>query len=286
MSNVSADCILSLKCPDRVGIVAAVSGFLAARQCNITESSQFGDRESGRFFMRTCFNVHGRRGLADLSHEFGPVADALGMDWALHDARRKTRTLIMVSKYSHCLVGLLHRYRTGRLNIDIPAIVSNHPDLEPMAEFYGIPFLHWPCTQETKAEQEKKVLQLMGDERVDLVVLARYMQILSDDFCQRTVGRVINIHHSFLPSFKGARPYHQAHARGVKVIGATAHYVTSDLDEGPIIDQEIFRVSHKQSAEELVRLGEDVEVFTLSRAVQAHVEHRVMLNGSRTVVFR
>lgn len=286
MSNVRADCILSLRCPDRVGIVAAVSGFLAARQCNITESSQFGDRESGRFFMRTCFNVRGRQGLADLSHEFGPVADALAMDWALHDARRKTRTLIMVSKYSHCLVGLLHRYRTGRLNIDIPAIVSNHPDLEPMAEFYGIPFLHWPCTQETKAEQEKKVLQLMGDERVDLVVLARYMQILSDDFCERTVGRVINIHHSFLPSFKGARPYHQAHARGVKVIGATAHYVTSDLDEGPIIDQEIFRVSHKQSAGELVRLGEDVEVFTLSRAVQAHVEHRVMLNGSRTVVFR
>ena len=286
MSNVRADCILSLKGPDRVGIVAAVSGFLAARQCNITESSQFGDRESGRFFMRTCFNVRGRRGLAELSREFGPVADALGMDWALHDVRRKTRTLIMVSKFSHCLVGLLHRYRTGRLNIDIPAIVSNHPDLEPMAEFYGIPFLHWPCTQETKAEQEKKVLQLMGDERVELVVLARYMQILSDDFCQRTVGRVINIHHSFLPSFKGARPYHQAHARGVKVIGATAHYVTSDLDEGPIIDQEIFRVSHKQSAEELVRLGEDVEVFTLSRAVQAHVEHRVMLNGSRTVVFR
>ncbi len=279
--------ILTISCSDSVGIVAGVSGFLTDNECFITESAHFGDPASKRFFMRTVFSVSTFTPATDeLAKKFSRIAERFQMVWGLHDADRHERVLIMVSRFDHCLNDLLYRYRTGDMQIEIPAIVSNHPDLEHLANWHDIPFHHLPVTKDTKAEQEVKIWQMVQSLDIDLVVLARYMQILSPRMCDRLRGRCINIHHSFLPGFKGAKPYHQAHVRGVKLIGATAHYVTTDLDEGPIIDQEVERVDHTYAPERLVAVGRDIENVTLARAVRYHVEHRVLLNGSKTVVLR
>jgi formyltetrahydrofolate deformylase len=279
---------LTLSCADRSGIVHAVAGNLAGAGWNIVESQQFGDPFSGRFFMR----VHATAPLAAepvidrFRAEFAPVAADFGMDWEVHDLAVRPRVLILVSKQGHCLNDLLFRRETGALKIDVPAIVSNHADFAALARWHGVPFHHLPVTDDTRAEAEGALKALVAEARVDLVVLARYMQVLSDDLCTYLAGRAINIHHSFLPSFKGARPYHQAHQRGVKLIGATAHYVTAALDEGPIIEQEVARVDHAHRPDDLVAVGRDVECLALSRAVRWHVEHRVLRNGDRTVVFR
>ncbi|MEU6086750.1 formyltetrahydrofolate deformylase [Streptomyces sp. NPDC047085] len=279
--------VLTLSCPDTAGLVHAVSGFLVRNSGNILESQQFDDRLQGRFFMRVHFDVSDPDiGLEHLRHRFGPVAEAHGITWTLRDASTPTRTLLMVSKFGHCLNDLLFRRRTGALNIEIPAIVSNHRNFETLAETYGIPFHHIPVTSQTKPQAEARLLELVRELDVDLVVLARYMQILSDDLCKELEGRAINIHHSFLPSFKGARPYDQAHGRGVKLVGATAHYVTPDLDEGQIIEQDVVRVDHSLDPDDLVTVGRDVEARVLANAVKWHTESRVMVNGNRTVVFR
>ncbi|MEU8271529.1 formyltetrahydrofolate deformylase [Sphaerisporangium sp. NPDC049002] len=280
---MSSEYVLTLSCPDRPGVVAAVSGLLAARGCNITESQQFGDAVEGRFFMRVQFTAalpedELRAALTALAPEFA-------MELRLHDLAVRPRVLVMVSKLGHCLNDLLYRMRSGLLEIDIVAVVSNHPDLRPLTQSYGIDYHHLPVAQETKPRQEAEVLTLVEHYRADLVVLARYMQVLSEDLCSKLSGKVINIHHSFLPSFKGAKPYHQAHSRGVKLIGATAHYVTADLDEGPIIEQEVARVNHTHSPEDLAAMGRDVERLALSRAVRWHAEQRVLLDGHKTVVF-
>ncbi|MVW77401.1 formyltetrahydrofolate deformylase [Bordetella sp. 02P26C-1] len=280
------DHILTLSCPDRTGIVYRVSGLLFELGCNILDSQQFGDDETGRFFLRVHFNLPEAISADELRTRFTAMAEGYGMDWQIHDARRKPRLLIMVSKQGHCLNDLLFRVSSGQLHAEIAAIVSNHNDFAGLAASYGIPFHHLPVTPETKAEQEQQILRLVASEKIDLVVLARYMQILSAQMCEALNGRAINIHHSFLPSFKGARPYHQAHARGVKIIGATAHYVTSDLDEGPIIEQDIERVDHTMTAQDLTQVGSDVESLVLARAVRSHVEHRILLNRNKTVVFR
>ncbi|VFR17504.1 Formyltetrahydrofolate deformylase [plant metagenome] len=280
------DFILTLSCPDRTGIVYRVSGLLFELQGNILDAQQFGDEETGRFFLRVHFDLPQDIDAGTLRARFSTLAADYGMDWQIHDARRKARLLIMVSKQGHCLNDLVFRTHSGQLPVEIAAVVSNHPDFAPLAQSYGIPFHHLPVTAETKAQQEQQILALVERERIDLVVLARYMQILSPELCRALSGRAINIHHSFLPSFKGARPYHQAHTRGVKIIGATAHYVTPDLDEGPIIEQDIERVDHTLSAADLAQVGSDVESLVLSRAVRSHVEHRILLNGHRTVVFR
>lgn len=280
------DFILTLACPDRTGIVYRVSGLLFESGCNILDSQQFGDEETGRFFLRVHFDLPAAAAQQDLRDRFGALAADHGMEWHIHDARIKPRLLIMASKQGHCLNDLLFRVGSGQLHAEIAGIVSNHEDYAGLAASYGIPFHYLPVTADTRLEQEKQVLALAEHERVDLVVLARYMQILSDSMCRALEGRAINIHHSFLPSFKGARPYHQAHARGVKIIGATAHYVTADLDEGPIIEQDIERVDHGMTAQEFTRVGSDVESLVLSRAVRWHVEHRILLNGGKTVVFR
>jgi formyltetrahydrofolate deformylase len=279
--------VLTLSCPDRSGLVHAVTGFLVRHSGNIQESQQFDDRPEDRFFMRVHFDVSDpSTTLEDLRSGFAPVAEAYRITWQLRNAATPTRTLIMVSKFGHCLNDLLFRQRTGALGIEVAAVVSNHEDFAPLAESYGIPFHHVPVTRETKADAEARLLELVDRLDIDLVVLARYMQILSNDLCKQLEGRAINIHHSFLPSFKGARPYVQAHERGVKLVGATAHYVTPDLDEGPIIEQDVIRVNHAQSAESLVTLGRDVEAQVLARAVEWHCQSRVMINGHRTVVFR
>jgi formyltetrahydrofolate deformylase len=284
--EIAADFVLTLTCPDQPGIVHAVSGFLVDAGGNIVQSQQYGDAETGRFFMRVQFETAHPREADGLRAAFDDVARAFAMGWELWPAGAPYRTLIMVSKFDHCLNDLLYRWSSGSLQIDIPAIVSNHRDFEALAGTYGIPFHHIPVTSDTKADAEQQLLRLVDELGIHLVVLARYMQVLSDDACKALSGRAINIHHSFLPSFKGARPYHQAHARGVKLIGATAHYVTSDLDEGPIIEQDVQRVDHNFTAEQLVAAGRDVESQVLSRAVRWHSETRVMLNGSKTVVFR
>ncbi|WP_395061465.1 formyltetrahydrofolate deformylase [Paraburkholderia silvatlantica] len=282
--------ILKLSCADRPGIVHAVSGFLFERGSNILDSAQFGDSHTGEFFMRVHFQqVGGDPGLDGLRSAFDPLAREFGMRWELHDANVKPRVVIMVSKIGHCLNDLLFRYRTGQLPIEIPAIISNHKDFYQLAASYNIPFHHFPLlggTEADKAAQEGRVLEVVNREGADLVVLARYMQILSPQLCKALEGRAINIHHSFLPSFKGAKPYYQAFDRGVKLIGATAHYVTSDLDEGPIIEQEVERVDHNMAPDQLTAIGRDVECVTLARAVKWHVEHRIVLNGHKTVVFR
>lgn len=280
--------ILTLSCKDVRGIVAAVSGFLASNRCFIIESAQYGDFATGRFFMRTLFTVEeGGPAIEAFRETFAAeVATPFGMHWDIHDPAQKTRLLLMVSRAGHCLNDLLHRYHTGILPIDIAAVVSNHQKLSSIVEWHGLPFYHLPVTKENKPEQEQQLLALVDKHRVELVVLARYMQILSPMLCDKLQGRAINIHHSFLPSFKGARPYHQAYDRGVKLIGATAHYVTTDLDEGPIIDQEALRVDHTYTPEELVTAGQDIESAVLARAVRYHVERRVLLNGNKTVVFR
>ena len=283
----SSDFVLTLLCPDTPGIVHAVSGFLLEHSGNIMESQQFGDAETGQFFMRVRVETTDPAvDLESLRAGFGSVADRFGMTWELWSAGAPYRTLIMVSRFGHCLNDLLFRTSTGALQIEIPAIVSNHRDFERLADSYGIAFHHIPVTPDTKMQAEQRLLELVDELGIHLVVLARYMQVLSDPTCRALAGRAINIHHSFLPSFKGARPYHQAHHRGVKLIGATAHYVTSDLDEGPIIEQDVARVDHSFTAEQLVSAGRDVESQVLSRAVRWHSETRVMLNGSKTVVFR
>jgi formyltetrahydrofolate deformylase len=284
--------ILKVSCPDRPGIVHAVSGFLYERGGNILDSAQFGDSHRGEFFMRVHFQHAGAAGSADLAElrtAFGELALPFEMQWELHDAAVKPRVMIMVSKIGHCLNDLLFRYRTGQLGIEIPAIVSNHKDFYQLAASYDIPFHHLPLLGSSPAEkaaQEARIYEVIEQQQVDLVVLARYMQILSPQLCAKLSGRAINIHHSFLPSFKGAKPYYQAFDRGVKLIGATAHYVTTDLDEGPIIEQEVQRVDHSMNPDHLTAIGRDVECVTLARAVKWHVEHRVVLNGSKTVVFR
>jgi formyltetrahydrofolate deformylase len=279
--------ILTFSCPDQRGIVHCVSGLLAELDCNITESQQFGDPYTHRYFMRVAATAEGRDPIIDeLRARMTPIAAELGMVWEVHDAADRARVLVLVSKEGHCLNDLLFRWRSGALAIDIVGVASNHRDLEPLASSSGVPFHHLPVTAETKPGQEQRIVEIVERERADLVVLARYMQILSADLCATLEGKAINIHHSFLPSFKGARPYHQAHARGVKLIGATAHYVTPDLDEGPIIEQEVARVDHSYRPDQLMAVGRDLECVALARAVQWHVEHRVLRNGERTVVFR
>ncbi|GHH72814.1 formyltetrahydrofolate deformylase [Promicromonospora soli] len=276
--------ILTLSCPDQPGIVHAVAGMLAEHGGNITESQQFGDPTSGLFFMRV--QVESTASRDELTMAMSQVADRFKMTWTLDVVGRRIRTLVMVSKAAHCLVDLLYRERSQRMPIDVVGVVGNHRDLEDIATFYGKPFHHVPVTKDTKPEAEATLRALVKELDVEVVVLARYMQILSDELCRDLSGQIINIHHSFLPSFKGAGPYRQAHDRGVKIIGATSHYVTGDLDEGPIIEQDVERVDHSRTVEDLVGIGEDVERRTLARAVRWHAERRVLLDGRRTVVFR
>jgi formyltetrahydrofolate deformylase len=278
--------VLTLSCPDRPGIVHAVASCLVDADCNILDSQQYGDPLGGRFFMRVHLQpMSPGTDIDQLRDRFAPVAERLSMTWRLVDGRAPVRTLVLVSKSAHCLNDLLFRQSTGSLPIDVRAVVGNHRDLERLSASYDVAFHHLPVTADTKAAAEGQLMQLVGELDVDLVVLARYMQVLSDGLCQRLSGRAINIHHSFLPSFKGAKPYHQAHERGVKLIGATAHYVTAALDEGPIIEQDVTRVGHGLTPSQLVRAGQDVEAQVLSRAVRWHAESRVLLNGTRTVVF-
>ncbi len=290
----AGDFVLILSCADRPGIVHAVTGFLLQHGGNILESQQFGDQLVDRFFMRIAFRIEqsavdGSSDIADapaLRAAFEPVARRFGMEYELWDAAAPYRTLIMVSKHLHCLNDLLFRASTRSLQIDIPVVVSNHRDAEPLVRSHGLDFVHLPVTPETKPDAEKQLMELVDGHGVHLVVLARYMQVLSDNLCRQLSGRAINIHHSFLPSFKGARPYHQAFDRGVKLVGATAHYVTADLDEGPIIEQDVIRVDHSYTQDQLVAAGRDVEAQVLSRAVRWHSQSRVLRNGQRTVVFR
>jgi formyltetrahydrofolate deformylase len=280
---MSFEYVLTLSCPDRPGVVAAVSGLLAANGCNITESQQFGDRVADRFFMRVQFVS--ALSADELRTAFAALAPEFGMDLKLRDPAIRPRVLVMVSKLGHCLNDLLYRVRSGLLDVEIVAVVSNHPDLRPLTQSYGIDYHHLPVSAEARSRQEAEVLTLVEHYQADLVVLARYMQVLSEDLCAKLAGRVINIHHSFLPSFKGAKPYHQAFSRGVKLIGATAHYVTPILDEGPIIEQEVARVNHTHSPEDLAAIGRDLECQALARAVVWHTEQRILLDGHKTIIF-
>jgi formyltetrahydrofolate deformylase len=280
--------VLTASCGSRMGTTARVTTFLADRRLYIMEMQQFDDTLSGRFFVRVTFcGVAGETlDIARLREEFKAVAQVEEMDWAIHDTANRTRVLILVSNFDHCLEDLLYRHRMGELPMEVAGVASNHPTLRPVAERYGVPFTHLPITPDTKPQQEAALLKLVDDTKTDLVLLARYMQILSDDLCRKLSGRAINIHHSFLPGFKGAKPYHQAHERGVKLIGATAHYVTEDLDEGPIIEQMVERVDHSYTPTMLAAAGRDSERRALSTAVRAVLEHRVLMNGDRTVVFK
>ncbi len=277
--------ILNLSCPDRHGIVHAVSGFLLERQGNIEEAAQYNDHDTGLFFMRVQFACDSLS-QDDLRTQLATLAETFGMRWTLHDTTQAMRTVIMVSKEGHCLNDLLFRWKSGLLPLDIRAIVSNHREFYQLAASYNVPFHHIPVSASTKTQAEAKQYDIIQSEGAELVVLARYMQILSDDLCQKLSGRAINIHHSFLPSFKGAKPYYQAHDRGVKLIGATAHYVTADLDEGPIIEQDVARVDHSKTVEDLTAMGRDTESQVLARAVKWHSEHRVLINGHKTVIFK
>jgi formyltetrahydrofolate deformylase len=278
--------ILTLSCHDIAGIVASVSGFLLDNQCFIIESTQFGDPSTCKFFMRVVFsNENGGLSHDEIKSRFSDIAKKFNMEWNLNDSAYKMRLLLMVSKQGHCLNDLLHRYASGSLPVEIPAVISNHKDMEKMVKWYDIPFYHLPVDANSKQSQEAKILKIIDELKIDLTVLARYMQVLSPDLSDKLRGRAINIHHSFLPGFKGAKPYHQAYDRGVKIIGATAHYVTEDLDEGPIIEQEVIRVNHAHSPEQLLALGKDVESLVLSKAIKYHIEHRVILNGNKTIVF-
>ena len=304
----AAEFVLTLACPERPGIVRAITTFLADRGFDIVEHQQFDDHVSGNLYLRTAFTQSSafttdsaaeqgpfakldqgeqpaQQTAESLTAEFAAIAGEFGMDFSIHDGRPQ-RLLVMVSKFGHCLNDLIFRWRAGSLGAEIAVVVSNHEDLRPMAEAAGLTFIHVPVTAATKPEAEARLLELVAEYDADLVVLARYMQVLSDDLCTKLRGRAINIHHSFLPGFKGAKPYHQAYDRGVKMVGATAHYVTADLDEGPIIEQEVFRVDHALDADALVTVGRDAETQALSRAVKWHCQHRVLLNKTRTVVFR
>jgi formyltetrahydrofolate deformylase len=295
-----AQFVLTLSCPEQPGIVRAVTAFLADRGFDIVEHQQFDDHVSGNLYLRTAFTggrgpelspreEHGdpldENNVENLTAAFAPIAGEFGMDFTIHDGRPQ-RLLVMVSKFGHCLNDLIFRWQAGSLGAEIAVVVSNHEDLRAMAEAAGLPFIHVPVTADTKPEAEARLLELVAEYDADLVVLARYMQVLSNELCTSLRGRAINIHHSFLPGFKGAKPYHQAYDRGVKLVGATAHYVTPDLDEGPIIEQEVFRVDHSLDADALVTVGRDAETQALSRAVKWHCQHRVLLNNTRTVVFR
>ncbi|MFG2624473.1 formyltetrahydrofolate deformylase [Streptomyces sp. NPDC048473] len=277
--------VLTLSCPDKQGIVHAVSSYLFMTGCNIEDSQQFGDHDTGLFFMRVHFSAHSPVTVEKLRASFAAIGDSFRMDWQIHRSSERMRVVLMVSKFGHCLNDLLFRSRIGALPVEIAAVVSNHTEFAELVASYDVPFRHIPVNKENKAAAEAELLELVREENVELVVLARYMQVLSDDLCKQLSGRIINIHHSFLPSFKGAKPYHQAHARGVKLIGATAHYVTADLDEGPIIEQEVERVGHGVTPDQLVAIGRDVECQALARAVKWHAERRILLNGRRTVIF-
>jgi formyltetrahydrofolate deformylase len=279
--------VLKLSCPNRPGIVAAVSTLLFEAGCNILDAQQFDDVETGRFFMRVIFNaVDADPTAAELRERFKPVGDRFGMDWTIRARGERRRVMLLVSKFDHCLVDLLYRQRNGELNMEVAAVVANHPrETYAHIDLDGAPFHHLPVTRQTKMEQETQLWELVKSTGAEVVVLARYMQVLSDGLAAKLTGRCINIHHSFLPGFKGAKPYHQAHERGVKLIGATAHYVTSDLDEGPIIEQDVERITHRDTPEDLVRKGRDIERRVLARALADHLDDRVILNGRKTVVF-
>ncbi len=277
--------ILTLSCPDRLGLVHAVSGFLLERSGNIEEAAQYNDQGTGLFFMRVQFAC-AQLSFDELKSQLAGFAAPFAMQWQLHAQAQPMRSVIMVSKEGHCLNDLLFRWKSGLLPLDIRAIISNHREFYQLAASYNVPFHHLPVTAATKAQVEARQLEIIQTEEAELVVLARYMQILSNDLCRSLSGRAINIHHSFLPSFKGAKPYYQAHDRGVKLIGATAHYVTADLDEGPIIEQDVARVDHSKTVDDLTALGRDTESQVLARAVKWHSEHRVLLNGHKTVIFK
>jgi formyltetrahydrofolate deformylase len=279
--------VLNLSCPNRSGIVAAVSTYLYEAGCNILDAQQFDAVETTRFFMRVVFNrLEGARDAAKIEAEFAEVADRFSMQWSIRATNEKRRVVILVSKFDHCLADLLYRWRTGELPMEPAGIIANYPrDTYAHLNFGDIPFAYLPVTKATKMEQEAQLWAQVQEWKADLVVLARYMQILSDGLTAKLAGRCINIHHSFLPGFKGARPYHQAHERGVKLIGATAHYVTSDLDEGPIVEQDVERISHRDTPDDLIRKGRDIERRVLARAVRYHLDDRVLPNGSTTVVF-
>lgn len=287
--NINEQHVLTVSCPGHVGTVAAISSFFAERNHDIVQLQQFNDLllPGQGFFMRIEFisDPEGNTTIDELRTQFEPIAKSYELNWDFYDAGVRPRILIMVSKFDHCLVDLLYRWENGELDMDIPAIVSNHPDLEHLASSHGIPYYHLPITPQTKPQQEAKLLEVIHETQTDCVVLARYMQVLSADLCSKLKNKAINIHHSFLPGFKGAKPYHQAHERGVKLIGATAHYVTDDLDEGPIIEQMVERVNHTLQPQELAAVGRDTEKHALARAVKYHIEHRVFVVGNKTVVF-
>jgi formyltetrahydrofolate deformylase len=284
--RTSANFVLTLSCDDRKGIVAAVANAIADQDCNIVESAQFGDPVTNRFFMRVAFSGPDTATTEVFGARFRSVASEFGLQWQIHDTTLKPRVMILVSKIGHCLNDLLYRNSVGQLPMELVAVVSNHETFARRVEGEGIPYIHLPVSADTRSEQEARLVELLVEQRIDLVILARYMQILSDELAFRLAGKAINIHHSFLPSFKGARPYDRAHARGVKLIGATAHYVTPELDEGPIIEQDVERVDHSMSVDEFIAIGCDIEARVLARAVKSHLEHRVLINDVRTVVFR
>ncbi|MCV3734888.1 formyltetrahydrofolate deformylase [Rhizobium sp. TRM96647] len=277
--------VLTVSCVSTRGIVAAVTGYLADKGCNIVDSSQFDDLETDMFFMRLTFISQEGAAEADIREGFEPVAKTFGMTWQMHDSEARMKVLLMVSRFGHCLNDLLYRWKIGALPIDIVGVVSNHFDYQKVIVNHDIPFHHIKVTKENKPQAEARLMEIVEQSDADLIVLARYMQVLSDAVCKKMSGRIINIHHSFLPSFKGANPYKQAFERGVKLIGATAHYVTEDLDEGPIIEQDVARITHAQSADDYVSIGRDVESQVLARAVHAHIHHRAFMNGNKTIVF-
>ena len=286
MALIKPNFVLLVSCVDRKGLVAAIANSIAAQDCNIVQNAQYGDAETGRFFMRLTFAAPDTMTIARFREAFLPVASAFNLEWHVHDLTVQTRAIVMVSKGGHCLNDLLYRTATNYLPMQVTSVVSNHTTWQRRVEHEGIPFHHMPITPENKLEQEAKLIALIEEQKADLIILARYMQVLSDGACRALEGKVINIHHSSLPAFKGAKPYHRAYARGVKLVGATAHYVTPDLDEGPIIAQDVSHVDHADTVEDLIAQGQETESHVLTRAVKAHVEHRVMMNGQRTVVFK
>ncbi len=284
--SITNEFVLLVASDDRKGIVAAVANSIVSQDCNVVESAQFNERTTGRFFMRMAFTGPANLTKESFGDAFMPVATAFRLDWRIYYASQKARAMIMVSQGGHCLNDLLYRTSTNRLAMDVVSVVSNHTNWQRRVEHEGIPFFHLPITPENKLEQEARLLAMVEEGEIDLIILARYMQVLSDQLCRKLDGRVINIHHSFLPGFKGAKPYHRAYERGVKMVGATAHYVTPDLDEGPIITQDVSIVDHADAVEDLIAQGQDTESRVLARAVKLHLEHRVMLSGNRTVIFK